>query len=92
MKAVRYNIMLNSPSGELCAVINKTPREASSIIQQHIKDEYGLDFNVSYCKIHDVYRGKSKKSFLALVIASIEKIQLTKEQVNDYKSRGIALF
>ena len=91
MRAVRFNVMLKNRDGTIIAIMDKTCRECCSMIESHLTTEYGLNKSISYSKLNDVFRGKTKNTILNYIIVKIEKRQLNTDEVKQYRDNKIPL-
>jgi len=86
MKVVRYNLMIKKRDGTLFAIYDKEIAECVKLINDFVKNEYGIDIKITYTKLYDVLRNKTKNSFLNQIMQNIEKKQYNQEDLNNMRN------
>lgn len=86
MKVVRYNLMIKKRDGTLFAIYDKEISECVTIINDFVKNEYGIDIKITYTKLYDVLRNKTKNSFLNQIMQNVEKKQYNQEELNNMRN------
>ena len=87
MKVVVYSMMIKNVDGSIFAIINKNVEECVNIINQHIKDEYNVDMKLTYTKLYDIIRGKTKNTFYNNIIETITSKQLNRLELNELRQK-----
>lgn len=60
--------------------------ECVTLINEFVKNEYGIDIKITYTKLYDVLRNKTKNSFLNQIMQNIEKKQYNQEDLNNMRN------
>lgn len=89
MKVVKYSMMIKNRDGSMFSIIDKDIAECVDIINKHIIDEYGFNMNITYTKLYDVIREKTKNSFLNQLILNITKKQLNRTELEELRKETI---
>lgn len=88
MKVVLYSMMIKNIDGSTFAIIDKKIDECVTIINNHVKDEYKIDIKLTYTKLYDILRGKTKKTFFNSIIELITSKQLNREELEAQRAEA----
>lgn len=75
MKIIKYNLDIRKIDNSVINLTDLSLKELKIIVEDFIKNEYNLLCEISYIKLYDIMRKKTKNTFLTQIIKKIEKKQ-----------------